>query len=225
MFPLNSIKPAVFGILLLLGSFALGQTQQQAGSLVVRGYSGQAQVVSIQGRAFVDVEALAQITSGSLGFNNGRIELTLPGASGTTADVQPAQPGFSRPFMTSGIETIASLREWGSALIVAIQNGFPIGNTMNVYRGRAMDSLRIASAAVATDSDRNGLELLRNEFNNVQAWSNKLVNARNTMSAADLTMSEDALKSDPMYQGIVQCGQFLGQMLAGGTFQDDASCH
>ena len=221
----NMSASAVLAAVLILGSLGFGQAAQPAGALVVHGYPGQAQVVTIQGRAFVDVEALAQITSGSLGFNNGRIELTLPSASGAAGDTQPAPAGFSRPFMTSGIETIAALREWGSALIVAIQNGFPIGNTMNVYRGRAMDSLRIASAAASTDSDRSGLELLRNEFNNVQAWSNKLVNARNTMSAANLTMSEDALRNDPMYQGILQCGQFLGQMLASGTFQDDASCH
>jgi hypothetical protein len=95
---------------------------------------------------------------------------------------------------------------------------------MAVPRGRAVDALRLAAAAAATDSDRSGLELLNQEFRNVENWSNKLVNARNSMSAANLTMSEDALKNDPLFQSIVRCGQFLGSMFAGGTFQDDGSC-
>jgi hypothetical protein len=216
-------RGAMVAVLALLSILTFAQAAQPDNSLVVRGYQGQAPVVTVEGRPFVDVEALAQITSGSVGFNNGRIELTLP-ASAAGAESQPA-PAFSRSFMTAAIETIASLREWGSTLVVAIQNGYPIGNAMNGYRGRAMDRLRIASASASTDADRRGLELLQNEFNNVQAWSNKLVNAQKAMSAGDLSTSDDALKNYPMYQGIVQCGQFLGPMLAGGTFQDDSSCH
>ncbi len=213
----------VIAALVLLVPLAFGQSGQQTNSLVVRGYEGQAPVVTVEGRHFVDVEALAQITSGSVGFHDGRIELTLP-AAGSAPEVQSGQ-GFSRPFMTTAIETMASLREWGSTLVVAIQNGYPVGNAMNAYRGRAMDRIRIASASVSTDADRRGMELLQNEFNNVQAWSYKLVNSQRTMSAGSLSTSEDALKNDEMYQKIVQCGQFLGPMLAAGTFQDDPSCH
>jgi hypothetical protein len=220
MFLPSNCTLLVTGILLTFGSFAFGQ--QQTGALVVRGYAGQAPVVNIQGRAFVDVEALAQITNGSVGLNNGRIELTLP----HPPDTEGAQPaGFSRPFMSASIEAIACMREWGSTLVVAIQNSYPVGNAMPVYRGRALDRLRAAEASIATDSDRSGFDLLRNEFTKVQAWSDKLVNAQKTMSAGNLATSEDALKQDPLFQGIVQCGQFLGQMLAGGTFQDDSSCH
>lgn len=216
-------KSAVFATMLFLGSLALGQAQQHPSSLVVHGYEGQVPVVTVQGRPFVDLEALAEITSGSLGFNNGRIELTLP--NGTSSAAEPAPTAFSRPFMTAAIETIASMREWGSTLVVAIQNGYPVGNAMNRYRGRATDRLRIASASASTQADRSGLELLQNEFNNVQDWSNQLVNAQKTMSAGSLSTSDGALQDDPLYQKIVQCGQFLGPMLAGGTFQDESSCH
>jgi len=67
--------------------------------------------------------------------------------------------------------------------------------------------------------------LLKNEFNNLQAWSDAFVRARASLSAADLTTSEDALKDDQDAQKLVHCGQFLAQMFAGGTFQDDAACH
>ena len=224
MFLRNLSDPWGVAALVLLGTSLFAQSGQQTNSLVVRGYEGQAPVVTVEGRHFVDVEALAQITSGSVGFHNGRLELTLPAATGNAAD-PPSGQGFSRPFMTGAIETIASLREWGSTLVVAIQNGYPVGNAMNAYRGRAMDRLRIASASVSTDADRRGLELLQNEFNNVQAWSYKLVNAQRTMSAGDVSTSEEVLRNDEMYQKIVQCGQFLGPMLARGEFQDDPSCH
>ncbi len=224
MFLRNLSDPWAAVAVVVLGTLLFAQAGPQTNSLVVRGYEGQAPVVTVEGRHFVDVEALAQITSGSVGFRNGRLELTLPAASGNASE-SPSAQGFSRQFMTGAIETIASMREWGSTLVVAIQNGYPIGNAMNTYRGRAMDRLRIASASVSTEADRRGMELLQNEFNSVQAWSYKLVNAQRTMSAGDLSTSEDALKNDDLYQKIVQCGQFLGPMLAGGAFQDDPSCH
>jgi hypothetical protein len=40
-----------------------------------------------------------------------------------------------------------------------------------------------------------------------------------------LTTSEHPLKDDDDAQKIIRCGQFLAQMFAGGTFQDDAACH
>ena len=40
------------------------------------------------------------------------------------------------------------------------------------------------------------MELLRNEFGNVKAWADSFVDARNEMSAADLSTSEHPLKDD-----------------------------
>ncbi len=219
-------KWLILGILLTMAGSAPACAQQQSGALQVKGRPGQAPVIQVNGRAFVDVEVLARITESSLSFESDRILLTLPHSDAEpAADNQPARAGFSQPFMSAAIEAIASMREWGSTLAVAIQNGYPVGNAMIVYRGRAADRVRLASAAATTDADRSGLELLSSEFKNVQAWSDKLVNAQKSMSAGNLTMSEDALQNDPMFQGIVRCGQFLGQMLASGAFQDDAACH
>ena len=93
------------------------------------------------------------------------------------------------------------------------------------FQGRAADSVAIASAAASTDSDNRGLELLKNEFNNVQAWADGYAKARSSLSAADLSMSENQLKNDSGAQKIIHCGQFLAQMFASGNFQDDAACH
>ncbi len=202
------------------------QAPAESARLRIQGYPGEATVLRIQGRAFVDLQAFAQITGSSLSFEPGGVVLSLPGTEAATAASQDESesPGFSRPFMAAGIEALASMREWGSTLVVAIRNGFPLGNAINPYRARAGDKVGLAAAAVSTDDDRNGLELLRREFSNVQAWSDQLVNARNTMSAANLTMSEDALQEDPNFQGIVRCGQYLGQMFASGSYQDAEAC-
>jgi hypothetical protein len=184
----------------------------------------------MNGRSYVDLEALAHLTSGSLSFPGNRVVLTLPcsasSAPAASASNQPAEPGFSRGFMRAAIEAMATMREWGSTLANQIQNGYPLASdAMSGYQGRALEAVRIAGAAASTDSDRDGLQLLTNELNNVQTWSGSLVSARNSMSAANLSMSQDALKNDPLFQKIVRCGQFLGSMLASGTFQDDAACH
>ncbi len=214
----------------LLGMFLAGTTmmlgQAPQGRLQVNGYSGEAAIVQVNGRSYVDLQALAQITGSSVAFQAGRVVLTLPGtpALGDDSNSQAANTGFSRSFMAAGIEALASMREWGSTLVVAIRNGFPLGNTINPYRARAAEKVQLAASATSTDDDRSGLELLRQEFSNVQAWSNKLVNARNSMSAANLTMSETALQEDPMFQNILRCGQHLGQMFGSGSFQDAGAC-
>jgi len=125
---------------------------------------------------------------------------------------------------------MASIREWGGTLQAVVQNGYPVGNTtagntIMAFQGRAADSVALASAAASTDSDYRGLELLRNEFNNVQAWADGYVKSRNSLSAADLSMSDSQLNNDFEAQKIIRCGQFLAHMFASGNFQDDAVCH
>ena len=207
------------------------QTQRQGEKLSIEGYPGEVNVVRSQGRLFVDVEELARITNGSLSFLNNRIILAIPASDSTQPAVDDAaKAGFSPAFRRAGIEAMAAIREWGGMLQVIVENGYPIGkgmsgSTIRAYQSRAADSVALAAAAASKDSDNRGLDLLRNEFNNVQAWSEGFVEARNSLRAANLTTSADGLKNDQEAQKIIACGQFLAQMFAGGTFQDDATCH
>lgn len=222
-------KPAIAALLMVI--MAGAQTEPEREVLSVQGYEGQADVIRNQGRVFVDAQALAQITKGSLSFRKERIVLTLPRGDALEMDGDDgSEPSFSRPFIKAAIEAMASIREWGGTLLATVQNGYPVtktaaGYTIAAYQGRAADSIALASSAASSDSDRMGLELLKNEFNNLQTWSDTFVRARASMSAADLTTSEDALKDDQDAQKLVHCGQFLAQMFAGGAFQDDAACH
>jgi hypothetical protein len=224
-------RPVIVGAMLMSAVMAPSQTQVQRETLSVQGYPGQATVIRNHGRMFVDVQDLARITKGSLSFEEDRIILTLaPSDASEPARDTATKSGFSPTFMRAAIEAMASIREWGGMLQVIVQNGYPVGkamagNTIRAYQGRAADSVALASAAASTDDDHRGLELLRNEFNNVQAWADSFVDARNSLSAADLSTSENPLKDDQDAQKIIRCGQFLAQMFAGGTFQDDAACH
>jgi hypothetical protein len=221
----------IVGATLMSAVTALAQTQIPRETLSVQGYPGQATVIRNHGRVFVDVQDLAQITKGSLSFAEDRIILTLaPTDVSEPAHDAATKSGFSPAFMRAAIEAMASIREWGGMLQVIVQNGYPVGkamagNTIRAYQGRASDSVALASAAASTDDDHRGLELLRNEFNNVQVWAERFVDSRNSLSAADLSTSENPLKDDEDAQKIISCGQFLAQMFGGGTIQDDAACH
>jgi hypothetical protein len=224
-------RPVIVGAMLMSGVMALAQTQVERETFSVQGYQGQATVIRNHGHVFVDVEDLARITKGSLSFEEDGIILTLASSDASRPARDTAtKSGFSPAFMRAAIEAMASIREWGGMLQVIVQNGYPVGkaaagNTIRAYQGRAADGVALASAAASTDDDQRGLELVRNEFSNLQAWADGFVDARNSLRAADLSTSENPLKDDQDAQKIIRCGQFLAQMFSGGTFQDDAACH
>ena len=155
------------------------QETSQTKTLVVNGRSGEAMVVPLNGRTYVDLESLARITGGSLSFQGNQVTLVLPGssASAPATDSQvntPAVPtGLSRDFREAAIETLAQMREWASTMANAIQYGYSITDDWaSGYREKAATSLRQASASASTESDHNALALLANEFQNVNTWSN-----------------------------------------------------
>lgn len=217
--------------LVMVSASMFGQINQQRRTLVINGQSGEAAVIQLDGRLYVDLGTLASIANGSVAFQGNRIVVMLPSAPASEPAVarQPDQPvdsGFSREFMRAGIEEMARMREWASPLAYAIQNGYPVTEQWVAgYREQAANGLRLASVAATTDADRSAFQLLTNEFEAVKEWSNKLVEARRSMDAAKYAMSASALQNDPLSQKIITCGRFLGPMLASGQFQDDSSCH
>ena len=224
-------RHVIVGAMLMSAVMALSQTQVERETLSVQGCQGQATVIRNHGRVFVDVQDLARITKGSLSFSENRIILTLaPNDAAEPAHETARKSGFSLAFTRAAIEAMASIREWGGTLQVVVENGYPVGkamagNSIQAYEGRAADSIALATAAASTESDHRGLELLTNEFNNLRAWADGFVDARKEMRAVNLTTSEHPLKDDDEAQKMMHCGQFLAQMFAGGTFEDDSACH
>jgi hypothetical protein len=230
MFRMTKLRiMVVWAVIMVMAASA--QTPRQREVLLVQGCPGQMNVRHLQGHAFVDIEDLARITNASVTREKDEITMTLPRCDASEPSSDPAaESKFSRPFMRAAIESMASIREWGGILMAIVQNGFPIGNTaggnpISVLQGRAADSVALASTAASTQADYQGVALLQNEFNNIQSWSDRFVADRNSLSATNLSVAEHPLKNDQDAQKLIHCGQFLAQMFAGGTFQDDASCH
>jgi len=221
----------VFLVSLSLTRISSAQIKRLSRTLLVNGQSGKAQLVEIDGRMYVAVDELAQITNGSSHFEANRIVLNLPMASANTPATAPPpssgeEPGLSRDFMKASIEAIAGMREWASTMAYAIENGYQITEGWAAtYREKAARNVNLANVAASTEADRNAFQLLNNEFDAVRDWSNELVEAKKSMDAGKYAVSANALRDEPASQKIMNCGRFLASMLGSGTFQDDPSCH
>jgi len=218
-------------ILLLVSTVTSAQAAEEFRSLVINDLSGKVVVMEVGGKTYVDLKRLVQIGHGSMEYRGNQIVVSLSCSSmdtptKTTEEEQSTSLRLGREFTKAGIEEISLLREWASSLANSLQNGYPISeNWVAGYRAKAHTGVGIVSAAVSTEGDRSAAELLNHEFETVQEWSNKLMEARKSMDTAKYAISPDALRNDPLSQKIVTCGRFLGQMLASGSFQDDSSCH
>ncbi len=215
-----------FVVFLLVPGASFSQGNQETGALTVSGHPGQAPVTLINGRPYVAVDALAQLMNGSLGYQGRQITLTLPGATSSQRTLPPAgrsaNPALSKDFLKSAIETMSDIREWRSALLVAVENGYRMTDLwFDNYRAPAAKNLRLASVAATNDSDRNALRLLSKELDHMQELSNRVLKARKNLSY----ITPDSLKKDPLDQKILKCARSLAAMAASGEFQDDGSCH
>jgi len=98
---LKRYKWLIVALPLLVGA-AFAQKPQETGTLQVRGYPGEATVIRVNGRPFVDLEALMRITGSSVAFENGYTVLTLaPGENPASCTGSKTVSGFSHPFMAA----------------------------------------------------------------------------------------------------------------------------
>lgn len=226
----RSISTNFFALLFVSG-MAFAQAQPQSGNLVVNGKSGKAPMIQQGGRTYVDVEALARLANGSIGFGDNGISLTIPASGASTPAPAEAAPtadpnALSRAFMKAGIEEMAMLREWGAAMAYAVNNGYPIQAAWAAnYQQKAAQATSMANVAATTSGDKDAMQLLANEYQGVLDWSNRLVKASKDMETAKYSMSPGSLQQEPQAQKLITCGRFLGSMLSSGSFQDDDSCH
>src|SRR5580692_4910211 len=140
----NTIRTSVMLVTILLLPL-LVLVAQETSALLIEGQQGQARVIQVQGKNYVEVEGLARATGGSLRFVGSQIILTLPGSGDSSSQALRSAPtppvGLSRPFLAAGIETMREILEWNASLKTAIE--------------------------------REALPLLVNEFNNMGALTDK----------------------------------------------------
>ena len=213
----------------ILPGLGLAQAQHQASStFTVMGHAGQAPVIQKDGRSYVDVEGLARITGGTLGFQGSQIVLTLPGANlqPSVHEPHPAQPektGFSHDFLRAGIESMSEIREWRAAIENAVRTSNPVEDSwVSPLRRASESSIAVAASAASTDSDRKAVPLLQNQLNNMRQLSDRLLEMRRSMTY----MRTDLLDNDPVDQRILACARGLAAIaVPGGQFVDVPACH
>jgi hypothetical protein len=203
-----------------LAQAAQAPESQPGGTLSVKGYSGTTPLVEMNGRSYVDLEALARLIEGSLSYTQNQVTLTLPSAP-EQAPADEAKQGFSKPFVRAAIEQMAVIREWRIEIVNAVQHNYPISESwVSAQRRLAERNLQLASAAASTDDDRSGVPLLTAEFKNMQKLSDRILAKRRQASY----IPPKSLNNDPLDQQILACSKSMAAMVANDAFQDDAAC-
>src|SRR6476660_5135880 len=104
---LRTTRLAFLTLLIISVSTWAKQVTQKTETLVINGQTGQAAVIQVDGRAYVDLTALAQIANWSVSFKANRIVLS-PAANTASAPetvgppIQGDDSGLSRDFMRAG---------------------------------------------------------------------------------------------------------------------------
>jgi hypothetical protein len=209
--------------LLMLPASGPAQAKQKASTLTIVGHAGEAQLLQINGKSYVEVETLARLTHGSLSFKANQTILTLPpSASEAQAPKPQVKAGFSRVFVQAGIEEMGLIREWRIAIVNAVLNNIPVSEEWaSAQRRLAEKNLALASAAVSTDDDRSAYPLLSAEFDNMQKLSENYVAMRKQSTA----MSPDAFGNTPLEEQILSCARGFVSMTESHEFQDNPACH
>jgi hypothetical protein len=219
----NAIRSSMMLVTILLLPL-LVLVAQETSALLIEGQQGQARVIQVQGKNYVEVDGLARITGGSLRFTGNQIVLSLPGSDTQAQAAEPApQPaaGLSKPFLTGGIETMREILEWHAALKNGIERGYPLSDTwFGNYRRQIRSSLAQTQAAVSTDLDQKAFPLLTNEFNTMNTLTDKYLK----ISGSRDYLAPDSLNSDPLDQKLLACWQSLASMASSNQFVDDGSC-
>jgi len=203
---------------------ALALLAQQTSSLAIDGQQGQAKVIQVEGKNYVSVDGLARITGGSIRFVGNQILLSLPAAGSNSAPQQqppPSPQGFSKQFLSAGIEAMTEVREWHAALRNAIERGYPLSDEwLSAFKRQSQTALRQAQVAISTDMDQQVFPLLSNELNNMIALSDKYLQKTAKLDY----IAPDSLANDPMDQKLLTCGKSLASMVSSNQFVDDGSC-
>jgi hypothetical protein len=196
----------------------LAMSQGKIQRLLVSGHTGNIPVTQFDGKNYVEIEALAQLVSGSLSFHGTQMTLSLTASDTATAE---EKVGLSRDFLRAAIEEMSTIREWHSALTTGIENQFPITReVLGPYEISALKNLHLTQVAATTDADQKAAQLITNEYQKMKQLSDSFLAKR----AAATYIAADALTNDTLNQSVIACGRSLGAMAASGQFTDEGAC-
>jgi hypothetical protein len=218
-----SVLAALLSALLMLPANGNSQTPQKATTFTIAGHTGEAQILQINGKSYVDIETLARLIQGSLSFKGNQTTLTLPPSDAEAPAATPhAKAGFSTAFVQAGIEELSVIREWRIAIVNAVLNNNPISvDWLSAHHRQAEKCLALTSAAASTDDDRSAYPLLSAEFNNMEKLSEAYLAMRNQAAF----LSPDTFGNGPLEEQILTCARGFVSMTETHEFQDQAACH
>jgi hypothetical protein len=199
------------------------QTPQECSIFTIAGHSGEAHLLQLHGKSYIDIETLARLTQGTLSYSSSQTILTLPPSDRELPAPAPhANIGFSRAFSQAGIEEISVIREWRIAIVNAVANSSPVSEDwISAQHRMAEKNLALASAAAATDIDRSAYTMLSAEFNNMQALSERYLAIRKRVAF----ISSDNFNSSVLEDQILNCARGFVSMTESHEFQDQPACH
>ncbi|MFZ0639508.1 MAG: hypothetical protein WA020_16820 [Candidatus Acidiferrales bacterium] len=188
-------------------------------------------ILQVNGHSYVDIETVAKLMNGSIAFEPNQIVLTIPpsnpgAASAQNAGGTPAQntEEVTKGFASAAIAALADMREWKGAVETMVTFGLAVsGAWAHTYHEQAETSLAQASVAASSNSDRQALQLLNNEYNGLSNWAGSVAAARQALNGT-MTTDPNALQNDPALTKISKCDAFLSSMLVSRVFADDSSC-
>lgn len=137
----------------------------------------------------------------------------------------PAEEQLSQDFAAAGLRATTLLREWQRGIARNIHMGLPLCEScIAVDRDQAADALRLATLPASKDADRTALQELRNLFENLQRWSDAMVEGNRNWELGRYYMSPTALNDDPLFRKSAECARFLAPMFASRRLAEDRSC-
>jgi len=80
------------------------------------------------------------------------------------------------------------------------------------------------AVAASTEPDRDAVQLLRNEFDNLSNWASSVIAERQALNATK-TVDPNLMQNDQALAKISSCSSFLSGMLVSGMLADSPNCH
>ena len=217
-------RNVVSAVALLIGTAALaadsgtGQGETRM-TLVVNQRSVPGAVLQVNGRSYIDLGALAQVTNATVAFQANRVVFTMPILNDPTDPTRQ----FSQQFAKAATAQLVLDRAWKDFVSMVIRLGVPAGSWPQEYRRMAQESMMLAALEASSPADFKFLELLQNQFANLQEWDNTTFTQRANM-VANQSVDPNALSNDPLLAQISACQDGLTTMLLAGGVSDDTSC-
>ena len=193
-----------------------GQSAVHSTTLAVPGQDGQARVVQVGGRNYVDVESLSRLLGAGLRFQGTTIVMTPHAEASSAAPSSTSareQQGLSREFVTASLTAVNAIRDWHAALATLIGRQLPVtSELLGPYRRHAEGDITLAQAAIHTDQDRAALSVLQTLSSDMNALNSNYISNHDTVT----NIRTDALAGDALNTTVENCMSAVASMRPGG---------